>query len=57
MYRAVDQYGQVIDVLVSPRRDADAARQFFRRALSTMKVTPSESSPTPRRSTPECSMS
>ncbi|GAB3053303.1 hypothetical protein GCM10027186_00200 [Micromonospora schwarzwaldensis] len=42
VYRAVDQYGQVIDVLVSPRRDADAARRFFRRALSTVKVTPTE---------------
>ncbi|RSM42597.1 hypothetical protein DMB66_54620 [Actinoplanes sp. ATCC 53533] len=29
--RAVDQYGQVIDVLVSMRRDAQAARRFFRR--------------------------
>ncbi|MEV4629775.1 IS6 family transposase [Micromonospora sp. NPDC049523] len=42
VYRAVDQYGQVIDVLVSARRDAEAARRFFRRALSTLKVTPSE---------------
>jgi transposase-like protein len=42
VYRAVDQYGQVIDVLVSTRRDADAARRFFRRALSALKVTPSE---------------
>jgi transposase, IS6 family len=33
LYRAVDQYGQVIDVLVSERRDLAAARQFFRRAL------------------------
>src|SRR5947208_12144820 len=33
VYRAVDQDGQVIDVLVSARRDADAARRFFRRAL------------------------
>ena len=41
VYRAVDQYGQV-DVLVSTRRDADAARRFFRRALSTLKVTPTE---------------
>jgi transposase-like protein len=40
VYRAVDQHGQVIDVLVSARRDADAARRFFRRALSTLKVTP-----------------
>jgi transposase-like protein len=27
---------------VSARRDGDAARRFFRRALSTVKVTPSE---------------
>jgi transposase, IS6 family len=42
VYRAVDQYGQVIDVLVSKRRDAEAARRFFQRALSTLKVTPTE---------------
>jgi transposase, IS6 family len=42
VYRAVDQYGQVIDVLVSARRDAQAARRFFRRALTTLKVTPNE---------------
>lgn len=42
VYRAVDQYGQVIDVLVSARRDAQAARRFFRRALTTLKVTPHE---------------
>jgi transposase, IS6 family len=33
LYRAVDQHGQVIDVLVSRRRDAVAARAFFARAL------------------------
>jgi transposase-like protein len=33
VYRAVDQYGQIIDVYVSPRRDARAARRFFARAL------------------------
>ena len=33
LYRAVDQHGQVIDVLVSTRRDATAARAFFARAL------------------------
>jgi transposase-like protein len=37
VYRAVDQCGQVIDVLVSKRRDGDAARRFFRRALSTFE--------------------
>src|SRR5881394_768590 len=42
VYRAVDQYGQVIDVLVSPRRDAEAARRFLRRALSAVKVAPTE---------------
>jgi IS6 family transposase len=33
LYRAVDQYGQVIEVLVSPRRNSVAARSFFARAL------------------------
>jgi IS1 family transposase len=42
VYRAVDQYGQVIDILVSVRRDADAARRFFRTAIDTLKVTPTE---------------
>ena len=42
VYRAVDQYGQVIDVLVCVRRDANTARRFFQRALGTLKVTPTE---------------
>jgi transposase-like protein len=29
VYRAVDQYGQVIDVYVSRRRDIASARRFF----------------------------
>jgi transposase, IS6 family len=33
VYRAVDQHGQVIDVLLSTRRDAAAARQFFSRPV------------------------
>jgi len=33
LYRAVDQHGQVIDVLPSARRDLAAARRFFTRAL------------------------
>ena len=37
IYRAVDQYGQVIDILVSKRRDGDAARRFFGRALAALK--------------------
>jgi transposase, IS6 family len=32
LYRAVDQHGQVIDVPVSTRRDAAAARRVFARA-------------------------
>ncbi len=42
VYRAIDQFGQVIDVFVSPRRDASAARRFFERATGATKVTPSE---------------
>jgi transposase, IS6 family len=34
LYRAIDQHGQVIDVLVSQRRDGAAARRFFTRALT-----------------------
>jgi transposase-like protein len=30
LYRAVDQYGQVIDVMMSEQRDTAAARRFFR---------------------------
>jgi transposase-like protein len=33
VYRAVDQFGQVIDVLVSQKRDMAATYQFFTRAL------------------------
>jgi transposase-like protein len=42
VYRAIDQYGQVIDVLLSVRRDAQSARRFFTRALRTLKVIPRE---------------
>jgi len=42
VYRAIDQHGQVIDVLVSKRRDGEAARRFFGRALTTLKVRPVE---------------
>ena len=33
LYRVIDQYGQVIDVLVSEKRDLRATRRFFTRAL------------------------
>jgi IS6 family transposase len=42
VYRAIDQYGQVIDVLLTARRDAAAARRFFTRALTTLKTVPVE---------------
>jgi transposase-like protein len=42
VYRAIDQFGQVIDVFVSPRHDAAAARRFFERAFGAMKITPVE---------------
>jgi transposase-like protein len=42
VYRAIDQFGQVIDVFVSARRDAKAARRFFQRAIGTMGVAPVE---------------
>jgi transposase, IS6 family len=38
LYRAVDQHGQVIDVLLSERRDLAAARRFFTRALRSGTV-------------------
>lgn len=34
VYRAVDQYGQVIDVYVSRRRNIGAARKFFTDVLT-----------------------
>jgi len=42
VYRAIDQFGQVIDVFVNIRRDADAARRFFQQAIRTTKITPIE---------------
>jgi transposase-like protein len=42
VYRAVDQFGQVIDVFVSPRRDVRGARRFFERAIGTTKIRPIE---------------
>jgi transposase-like protein len=42
VYRAIDQFGQVIDVFVSVRRNARAARRFFGQAIGTTKVRPVE---------------
>jgi DDE domain len=35
--RVIDQYGQVIDVLASPKRDRAATRRFVARALSAAR--------------------
>ena len=42
VYRAIDQFGQVIDVFVSPRRDAKAARRFLEQTIGTTKRRPAE---------------
>jgi IS6 family transposase len=34
LYRAIDQHGQAIDVMLSTRRDLAAVRAFFARALT-----------------------
>jgi transposase-like protein len=54
VYRAIDQFGQVIDVFVSARRDTKAARRFFERAIGATKVAPVESPPIRRRCTRRC---
>ena len=42
VYRAIDQHGQVIDVLVSARRDADCRPTVLPPGAAVLKVTPSE---------------
>jgi transposase-like protein len=42
VFRAIDQFGQVIDVFVSTRRDATAAHRFLERAIGTTKIRPIE---------------
>src|SRR5262249_56070920 len=40
LWRAVDQHGNVLDILVQPRRDAKAAKKFFRRLLKGLWYVP-----------------
>jgi putative transposase len=40
LWRAVDQNGVVLDILVQKRRDTDAAKRFFRRLLSGQAEAP-----------------
>jgi transposase-like protein len=42
LFRAIDQFGQVIDVYLSPRRDTAAARRFFARAIGRTRISPIE---------------
>ena len=42
VYRAIDQFGQVIDADVSSLRDTKAAHRFFERAIGTTKIAPAE---------------
>jgi transposase-like protein len=42
LFRAIDQFGQVIDVFLSPRRDTAAARRFFTQAIGRTRVSPVE---------------
>jgi transposase, IS6 family len=54
VYCAIDQFGQVIDVFVSPRRDVKAARRFLERAIGTTKRAPVEVITTRQRRTRPC---
>src|SRR5262245_48345658 len=40
IYRAIDGGGQIIDAYVSPRRDMQAARAFFERAIASTGTAP-----------------
>ena len=40
LWRAVDQKGAVIDILVQPKRDRFAALRFFRRLLQSSRCRP-----------------
>ena len=40
LWRAVDQHGVVLDILVTSRRDARAATRFFRKLLTRLEYVP-----------------
>ncbi len=40
LWRAVDQDGEVLDILVQPRRDKHAAKKFFRKLLKGLQYVP-----------------
>src|SRR5437879_283976 len=45
LFRAIDQFGQVIDVFLSQHRDAKAAHHFFDRAIGRTRISPVEVTP------------
>jgi len=45
LWRAVDQDGHVLDILVQSRRDKKAAKKFFRKLLKGLTYVPRVSSP------------
>src|ERR1700677_2607200 len=40
LWRAVDQYGVALDILVQARRDSNAAKRFFKRLLKGLQYVP-----------------
>jgi transposase-like protein len=40
LWRAVDQHGNVLDILVTSHRDAKAATRFFRKLLTGLEYVP-----------------
>ena len=40
LWRAVDQDGDVLDILIQPQRDQQAAERFFRRLLRGQRIEP-----------------
>src|SRR6266536_5911991 len=42
LFRAIDQFGQVIDVYLSPRRNGEAAGRFFAQAIGRTRISPVE---------------
>ena len=42
LFRAIDQFGQVIDVFLSPRRNGEAARRFFAQVIGRTRISPVE---------------
>ena len=40
LWRGIDQHGNVLDVLVQSRRNAKAAKRFFRKLLKGLRYVP-----------------